>query len=466
MQLAKKLEIESILGVEKLVIEPGALTIIEGRNASGKTSILEAARAILRGGHDPSLVRHGAEEGRIRLTLADGTVFLKRVTKERSTLEVTEPQKGRISRAQAYVDSQVDELGIDPMAIVTCPASKRAEYLAEVMPIKVEPDVFEAIIGRRPTAHELSGNALDLLAGERQRLYDERTAVNRTLKDKRTTAAQLRETLPAAAEVPADPAILRAKKTQLERDLAEELDAARGDRAGAADVIKQTLIEANDEDAEKEEAEVTKIRNEMEGRIEALRVLGRKRASEREESARDAQAKAYEAEQTSAAAARSKYDAPITDVAEKITKAEALEKEHHRASKTREIIAASEKEAARAETASKALSHAIDELDALKASLLEKLPIKGLEIREGQVLVDGIPFERLNRARQIEVALKIAQLRAGNIGLIVVDDTEHLDSESFAAFEAAAAGAGLQFLAARVSDGDLSVRTVEAPAAS
>ena len=43
----------------------------------------------------------------------------------------------------------------------------------------------------------------------------------------------------------------------------------------------------------------------------------------------------------------------------------------------------------------------------------------GLEIRKGQVLVDGVPFERVNRARQIEIAVKVAQLRAGNIGLIV-----------------------------------------------
>lgn len=464
--LAKRLEIEQILGVEKLVIEPGAVTIIEGRNASGKTSILEAARALLRGGHDPSLLRHGAEEGRIRLTLADGTMFLKRVTKERSSLEVTEPQKGRISRAQAYVDSQVDALGIDPMAIVTCPPSKRAEYLAEAMPLKVEPDVFEAIIGRRPTAREAAGNALDLLASERQRLYDERTAVNRTLKDKRTTAAQLRETLPAAAEVPADPVGLRAKRTEMEEAHDHEIDTAKQKRTEAAERINADLGDANDAASEREDAGVEKLRREAEACIEEVRALGRKRAAEREGLARTAQAAAYEVERAEVATVGEKYTAPLAELAEQITKAEAAANEYQRASKTREIIASSEKDAARAEAGSKALSRAIDELDALKVSLLEKLPIKGLEIREGQVLVDGVPFERVNRARQIEIAVKVAQLRAGNIGLIVVDDTEHLDSESFAAFEAAAAGAGLQFLAARVSDRDLSVRTVEAPAAS
>jgi len=460
--LAKKLEIESILGVEKLVIEPGAVTIIEGRNASGKTSILEAARALLRGGHDPSLLRQGAEEGRIRLTLADGTVFLKRVTKERSSLEVTEPQKGKISRAQAYVDSQVDELGIDPLAIVMCPASKRAEYLAEAMPIRVDAQVLELIVGRKLTARELEGNALDLVAAERQRLYDERTGTNRVMKEKKATVSQLRETLPPAEKVPADPADLRMKKTELEEAWAEELETAKMNRLGQTGIIKDELAAANDEEGKQEEAVIAKIRHEAEARIEQLRTLGRKRASEREERARKLQAEAYEAEKSEAEAAGRKYQGPVAELAEKITKAEALAKEYQRAEKTREIIASSEKDAARAETQAKALSHAIDELDILKTSLLEKLPIKGLEIREGMVFVDGIPFERVNLARQIDVAIKVAQLRAGGIGLIVVDNAEHIDPEAFPAFEAAAAAAGLQFLVARVTTGDLSVRTVEA----
>jgi hypothetical protein len=373
---------------------------------------------------------------------------------------VTQPETGKISRAQAYVDSQVDELGVDPMAIVTCPAAKRAEYLAEAMPLKMDPAAFEAIVGRPPVARELK-NPLDSIAAERQRLYDERTAVNRTMKDKRTTAAQLRETLPAAAEVPADPADLRAKKADLENACADEIADAKAKRAGMAEAIKLELEAANDEDGEKEEAAVAKIRLELETRIESVRALGRKRASEREERARGLQAAAYETEQTETEAARAKAQAPIAELAEKITKAEALATEHARASKTREIITSSEKDSARAEADSKALSHAIDELDALKVSLLEKLPIKGLEIREGQVLVDGLPFERVNRARQIDIAVRVAQLRTGPLGLIVLDDAEHLDAESFAAFETAAAGAGLQFLVARVSDGPLSVRTVE-----
>ena len=69
------ISIENVMGVERLAFAPGVLTLVEGRNGAGKTSILEAVRSALRGGHDPSLLRAGAERGSVRLVVEDGTVI-------------------------------------------------------------------------------------------------------------------------------------------------------------------------------------------------------------------------------------------------------------------------------------------------------------------------------------------------------------------------------------------------------
>lgn len=454
----RKLEIEDILGIQSLVLEPGALTLIEGANGAGKTSVLEAVRGLLRGGHDPSLLRKGARIGGVRATLEDGTIFKKSVTLEKSELTVTEPQKGKLSRAQAFVDSQVDELGIDPMAIVTCPASKRAAYLEEVMPIRVEADLLEPLIGRKLTAAEKEGNALDLIDTERERLYDDRTGINRVAKGMRATVSQLRETLPPAEEVPEDPAALRAEASSIEGDRANEVRNAKTKSEHDVALVESKLKESERAEAKLEDEEVAKIRLHAEQAIEQVRGVGRKRAQKKNAEARARIDEVRSAEAAALEAIEEKFRPPLADLAEKITKAETRRDEWARAEKTREIIAASEKDAAKAESRSAALTHAIDELDALRASLLEQLPIPGLEIREGQVFVDGVSFERINRARQIEIAVRIAQLRAGPLGLIVIDDLEHLDAESFKAFEAAAEAADLQFIAAKVSDGPLTAR--------
>jgi hypothetical protein len=118
----------------------------------------------------------------------------------------------------------------------------------------------------------------------------------------------------------------------------------------------------------------------------------------------------------------------------------------------REAVAALEENATH-------LTATLEKLDTLKAAALANLPIKGVEVRDGEVYVDDIPFDRVNRARQIRTALNVARLRAGQLGLVCVDGLESLDPETFAQFEAAAAKSGLQFIVNRVSEGALTVRT-------
>jgi len=62
-----KPEIKNLLGIEQLEIAPGSVTVISGKNASGKTSVLESIKAALGGGHDGTLLRKGAKEGEIFL---------------------------------------------------------------------------------------------------------------------------------------------------------------------------------------------------------------------------------------------------------------------------------------------------------------------------------------------------------------------------------------------------------------
>ena len=42
-----KINIKSILGIDEMEIKPGKITLVEGRNGAGKTSILEAIKAAL-----------------------------------------------------------------------------------------------------------------------------------------------------------------------------------------------------------------------------------------------------------------------------------------------------------------------------------------------------------------------------------------------------------------------------------
>lgn len=475
-----RIEIENVMGIEHLVFEPGTFTLVEGKNGAGKTSTLEAVRSLFRGGEDGTLLRVGADKGAVTANGDDGTVIERRWTRKgetvRSVLDVKIPVGGKVSTPQRVVDSLVDSLGVDPMALLNCPASKRAEYLADIMAIDVPEAAIREAAGRPVAVGKLPAGAsgLDRLEAVRKVLYDERTAVNRTAKDKRATAAQLRETLPPeSATAAADLLELRAVRAELAEQLsAAEKDAAAKRKAAEKDAAtaREKAVEAIKANAQ---AELDAIREDAQERIRAIE-RERDSALERVKERAQEQAEAKTAEEKAACAeaerqerealesARAMLGGAIAEQDTIVALAEAAEKEHARAEKTREILAAAERDAEKAEAESSSLTEGLGRIDALKVSALEKLPIKGLEIREGAVFVDDLPFERVNSARQIEVAFQVAKLRAGKVGLIVADGLERFDEETYRTFEAAAASAGLQFVVGRVGQGELSVRALPA----
>lgn len=449
-----RLEIEQILGIEKAVLEPGIVNVIRGGNGVGKTSLLESVRFLFLGGNDPSLLRRGAEKGLVRATYADGKVITRSQTPKGATVDVRIPIDGVVTKVQApqaYLSQMVGELAMDPLALLRCPEAKQAEYLADL----VSPEVSDAEIREAAgvSVPRMKANGLERIAVVRKMVYDERTAVNRTAADKAATAVQLRETLPPTDAAVPDVANLRERKGAGEAAIAAAEKAAQAKRDASLEGIRTNA-----------QGEIDSVRADA---AERIREIEREREAAIARVKERAEASAIEVREMAAAEAREvaeKVRPELVALAEEIARAEEREKEHARAEKTREILATAERDAAEAKTKSAALTAALGRLDALRAKLLEQLPVKGLEIRDGQVFFEEIPLRRLNTAAQMQVALKVARLKAGKAGLIVVDHAEAFDPTNLEALKAAAAEVGLQWFLAERTEGPLDVESVQAAA--
>jgi len=82
-----------------------------------------------------------------------------------------------------------------------------------------------------------------------------------------------------------------------------------------------------------------------------------------------------------------------------------------------------------------------------------------VEIKDGKVYRGGIPYETLNLAQQTQIAVDLAKIRAKDLGLIVLDGAESLDSATLAALEDAIAKTDLQAVMTFVRDTDLTIST-------
>jgi len=460
------IEIENIGCIASQRIEPGVLTIIEGRNATGKTTILNALRYSIETGHDPSLLTKGREEGSIKVTLSDGVTITTTITQDKTTRIVRHPQFGKISKTTEWMKSIINSVSFDPASFLTAKPADRLAIFLKSLPIKLTTEQLLFVPMQFVKETDLSKHPLEVIGSKTSGLYGaaykERTEINRLVKDKRSTVAEMERGLPPAPE--------EGDWGEVYQQKSEELGALRLSAQGKTAEIRSDYKSIEDAAArifnetdvllEKELAEQIGIRRiEFEEAVEKLRAdteIARRHALE----VRDTQIReAAHNRDESIAYEKAQYDPKNQALIAEISQAQTMIDQHAKAQASRDLIARLNTEATQYEEKSDHLTEVLKKLEALKASLVETLPIKGMEIADGKLLVDGIEFDRLNDAEKHRIAVEIMRLNHGDLGLMVLDRAEIFDSKSWALFKAACKKAGLPIFATRVTDSDLTVIT-------
>lgn len=420
------IKISNVLGVAELEFTPGGFNEIAGPNGSGKTSVLEAIKATLKSGHDATLLRKGAEKGESVLVIDDGMEIKKRITETTSTTEVRRDGKKLTNPAEA-IRALTDMLSINPVDFLRAPKKDRVRVLLESMPIEVDAEKLSGIAGVKVPA--MTGvHALHIIETVYKQVYDERTGTNRAVREKQATINQLRAAIPP---VPAGAdgdeneltdklsAIDATKNSEIDR-ITNKLDGLRKELGVKIDDLRKQIEVLNAEYTDWErkagvqrEKVLNKHRDERAPILEQLAVI----RNNREIGARRAQT--------------------LDTITNLETELEGLSSD--------------------AEQQTQALTG----IEKYKSDLLDALPIPGLEVKDGEIFRNDVQFDRLNTAQQVDIAVEIAKLRAGNLGVVCVDGIELLDTESFEAFRDRAVKSGLQLFVSKVSDDEFSVKTGE-----
>jgi len=431
MRLAH-VRIHNILGIDELEFDAGAFTVIEGRNGGGKTSVLEALKSVVKGGEDVTLLRKGATEGEVVWLFDDGTQARKRVTEKTQTVTVEKDGVKQGSPATT-IKGWVDLLSVNPVDFLRADSKRRVNVLLESLPMKADQDRLRQIVGD-PQLRIVGDHALVQIQNARTVVFDDRTGTNRAIREKEATISQLSATLPSESQVAGG------DEAALETELAE-LDEAQNSEMARIDNKLGGMKASHDAEIEGLRSEIARLQHDIATRVAAFA---------------ETQGRASQQRSISTAKWRESRQ-PIVDALNLIR---ANRDAAVRAQTTRETIKnlSSEAEALRSDADRQ--TAAIEALDTYKTELLAALPIDGLEVRDGEIYRRGIPFDRLNKAQQVEIAVEIAKLRCGPLKVICVDELEMLDSEHFEAFQAQALASGLQLIVTRVTDGDLAVRTL------
>ena len=434
-----KVKVSNILGIDALEVEPGKVNVISGSNGVGKTSLLEAIKAGLGGAtiQDAELLRKGAKQGEIVLVLDDGKEITKTVYPDKaSTIKIRENGRSTQGTPAALLGQLRDIVSVNPLSFMMADDKTRLAILLESLPIEIDNEKVSTIAGKK---YEFKGgNAFDFLAGVKAGIFDARTGVNRALKDKKASIADLSAAVKDEEHLTTDE-ITEQIKTCEEHRLAYQ---KKMDEYQKEFFDVKTLKEENARAAYDKEYEA--LRAEFDLKVADLT---ERRASE-------------------IAEANNIYTVTMQDKQEKfneivepiITQIAALQEKLKNSAQAEQLLKLIEKgneEIAKYEKESEDLTESLTQLEEYKQSLLSSTNLEGLTIDDGQIRINGILYNKINTAEQIRFALRIARLRAGELGVVCVDGLEALDPETFEAFKNAMSKTDLQMFCTRVSGGTI-----------
>ncbi len=422
------LYLKDFCGVETFKAEVGQVCIFKGENGSGKTSCLNAIRSVLEGGHDAALIRRGADkpEAKVVIELSSGGRITKTITPKESTLEVLSPDGGVIKGPATFVKQLVPTVegtgSFDPIGFLDADGKAMAAFLLKTLPISFDASEVQDVLDL-----QVSGS-IDLTRFNelREKRYAERTELNRQARDLEGTIADMEKSLP-----PDDAT-----------DWAAERDRVGVDIGTADEQIKTVTAQVNleaEQTLQDKERELKQKIADLELELANFRLKVEQAKTE------------AILEQTRELTSRK------ATLAVELGTARQKAEEQSRAAGVRDAIS-SRREALQGHILRELqLTKMLKRTDELKAMRLKDLPIPGLDISinaksQPSITIDGIPLEKLNRQRQLYVAIQAVKQAHGPMPLILLEVAE-LDDNHLQELAEACKEADIQLIMARWETG-------------
>jgi hypothetical protein len=390
-----KLEASNIKRVRVVEINPdGSVVLITGRNAQGKSSVLDAIIYAL-GGKEAipgKPLRDGTDAGFIRLDLGD-IVVERTFTADNTYLKVLAGDtNARYPNPQALLDGLVGKIAFDPLVFARMKAKDQLGALLEVVDLGID---------------------LEKEAAERKGLFDQRTDVNRDIDRLKG----------ALAKTPSFSVLERV-----------DLDDIPDEPISAVDLVAQL---------EKLSAQAAQaVRDDEEYRKTSKALTAARAEVERLKSECDLLENGSQN--------RGLWDDEIAALRSQVADAE----ETNNLVRVKKQRLELEGNLAAAQAASDGLTSLIRMVDNRKAAALAgaTFPVDGLSFDEDGVLYDGRPLEQASSSELTRVSTAVAMAANPKLKVIIIKDGSLLDDDNLRVITEIAAGNDYQVWIEKVDD--------------
>lgn len=367
------------LQIVKIVPEDGSI-VLKGKNAQGKSSVLDAITATLTGKTVAEPIRDAQGEARIKINL--GELVIERVWTSKGTYLTVKSAAGAVYPSpQAMLNKLVGVLSFDPSQFMEMDEKKQVQVLKD-----------------------LTGLDFSDIDAKRKMKYDERTAINRQITETQGQIAGIPDVNAPDVEVS-----IAALSTEYQRrvDVNAVNDEKREQYADFQDVCKRNTDERDALIARM--AEIQSVLNNVNKIITA-----------------DQRALATKEEEIDALS-----DLSLTDITQQMQTAEETNRLVRQRIQRNELSGKMKK----LDGVSNSLTDEIAKLDQLKQEKLKatKMPIDNLSFDDTGVRFNGKPIAKASDGEKLMIGLSIALALNPKIRVILMRKGSFLDEDNLKA---------------------------------
>jgi energy-coupling factor transporter ATP-binding protein EcfA2 len=476
------LKLKNCLGIKELEFKPGQITLIEGEEGKGKTSILESIQRFFWNKSERSSTfvykddEGTAEKAETYIDLDDGTTMKKYINQE-NKVTTTGIEKDGLSpkKPEEFLKSLVNERQLNPISLIHMEDKELTDLILSLIPIKItEADVKEWLL-ESPPFIDYNKHGLQVCKDIEKAYFDKRTENNRKIKDLTGEVKGMKVKLPENYDVEAwrnvsltekYDAIKEAitkndkiKEHQIRVDgLTATIESLRNQaKAGIADIKQKSTDgkKATEDKIAELKRQITALESEL-AQADAVCAEKIKTTTEHYKALADTAEKGAEESKKFVA------ENPIIDIIP-------LETAHSKAElmksyvRTADDLKAKEAELFTKEEETEKLTVKIEYMRSKPQMLLANatMPVEGITVDgQGNVLINSRPIINLSGGERIKFVMSIVRATAGPLKIILIDGFEKLSPKGQAEFIKECAGDGYQYIITKVTEGELKITAI------
>ena len=465
-----KIVIKNLFGIREASLD-GRSVELAGPKGSGKTSVLDAIRYALTNRSDRDYIIHqGADEGEIIIETDTGlSIDRKTRTTKADTVKVRDGSMLQ-TRPAEFLSGIFTPLQLNPVAFTQLSRQEKNRVILSLIDFAWDMNWIKEQFGEIPQGVDYSKHILEVLSdiqAESGVYFQSRQNLNRDIRNKQAFIADIAKDIPPhydAAHWEAYPTREKYQELERIREANSRIERAKAFREGfeakkrGLEAERDIQLAAVAQDISAQRESITGDIQRLEAQLAAARekldgLAQRQREREELEQARFRESLAKLERDVGVADQYAGQEVQDTSaLSAELDEAEQMRSHLNEYRRMRDMQTELDELTAR----SQALTDKIELARELPATILAQatIPVEGLTVKDGVPLIHGLPISNLSDGELLELCVDITVSRPGQLGIILVDGAERLDSVSRERLYAKCKAKGLQLIATRVTDSE------------